>query len=548
MERHDSPPVAAVFLVIFDQKVGYTTAWKRSLPDIDLDGVEYKSLPSGLHAVKEDLVYFVHGEAYVGVSAFVQEEADAKQRNANFVAVGALVPLRYGQLGRSWAHAEELRTLAREVVRDTSDTRALEQFWKRHRSDEAAPRSPHSASHSLTGSSAETGSKRRKRASSEATLAGFNVGGPWPADHPALHVPAMLNIFGPLLFPLHRAALARKRVLVLGSPSVQNHANIVYITSVLSSIAPSLAESLPTEAETLLRSSALFQVGIHDIDSLTTRDSSNGWLACTTDDILGEKKQLYDVLVELPSTAALTEQKIWPKLRISDGRNLKASQRDLRRWTLLRRELRRLRRQMVGFSADQPPSHPPTDSDERPLLQRRGTSTALYENTGLQDRDESDAVEASSWSAMAYRGFMWWASAGEASAWENDEAKADEEVLFDMPDVGGLFPGDGTNGSAGEREAEYARAAATLVVAYFRRVTEGVLRTMAAIVEQADDDTEEGVQQDEIELIGDHIRAMGCDSWSEEDKTFAQDMMKVWFDREAVVIDQGVRLCGVKIC
>ncbi|EME47344.1 hypothetical protein DOTSEDRAFT_69316 [Dothistroma septosporum NZE10] len=547
MQRHDSPPVASVFLVTFDQKIGYTTAWKRSLPDVDLDGVEYKSLPSGLHAVKEDLVYFIHGEAHAGISAFVQEEADAKQRNANFAAVGALVPLSHGQLGRSWAHAEELRTLAREVVKNTSDTRALELFWKHHSSDEAAGMTSQSSSQKHSGSSTTPENNTRKRTSSEATLAGFNAGYAWPADHPALHVPAILDTFGPLLFPLHRAALARKRVLLLGSPSVQSLANTIYITSVLSSIAPSLRESLPVGAETRLRSSALFQVGIHDIDSLADRDSSTGWLACTTDDILGEKKQLYDVLVHMPAAPPHADQKIWPKLKTSDGRSLKASQRDLRRWTLLRRELRRLRRQ-IGFNVDPPVPEPPVDSDERPLLRWRGTSNTLYDDTGLHDRDENEAVEASSWSTMAYRGFMWWASAGEATAGENEEARADEEILFDMPDVGGLLLGNGTSGTSSDREAEYSRAAATMVVAYFRRVTEGVLRTMVDIVAQADDDTEEGVQEGEIQLNGHDVREMGLDSLSEEDKTFVRVMIKVWFDRDAVVSEQGVRLCGVKIC
>ena len=53
----ESPPIAALFVIYFDVKAGYTLGWRRSLPGIQLDGVvEYKSLPSGLHNVKEDLV------------------------------------------------------------------------------------------------------------------------------------------------------------------------------------------------------------------------------------------------------------------------------------------------------------------------------------------------------------------------------------------------------------------------------------------------------------------------------------------------------------
>jgi hypothetical protein len=91
----------------------YTIAWKQSLESVPLEGVvEYKSLPSGLHNVKEDLVYFVH-EQYAGISAFVNTPAGQEERNAQFISVGAMVRLGDGRLGRAWEHAGELRALAR---------------------------------------------------------------------------------------------------------------------------------------------------------------------------------------------------------------------------------------------------------------------------------------------------------------------------------------------------------------------------------------------------------------------------------------------------
>jgi hypothetical protein len=109
----DLPPISALFLIYFDIKAGYTIGWKRSLRGIELEGVvEYKSLPSGLHTVKEDLIYFVHGD-YAGLSAFVNAPAEEESRNARMIAVGILVPLSYGRLGRSWKHAEKLKEMAR---------------------------------------------------------------------------------------------------------------------------------------------------------------------------------------------------------------------------------------------------------------------------------------------------------------------------------------------------------------------------------------------------------------------------------------------------
>jgi hypothetical protein len=106
------PPISALFLIYFDVKAGYTIGWRRSLLGIELEGaVEYKSLPSGLHAVKEDLVYFVHNE-FAGLSAFVNAPKAEESRNARMIAIGILVPLSYGRLGRCWKHAEKLKEMA----------------------------------------------------------------------------------------------------------------------------------------------------------------------------------------------------------------------------------------------------------------------------------------------------------------------------------------------------------------------------------------------------------------------------------------------------
>lgn len=107
------PPIDALFFIDFDVKKGYTIAWKRTVPGVDVDGrVEYKSLPSGLHTVSEDLIYFVDG-AYAGLSAFVNMPCDEEEaRNARMIAVGVLVPLSYGRLGRAWRHAQGLKDLA----------------------------------------------------------------------------------------------------------------------------------------------------------------------------------------------------------------------------------------------------------------------------------------------------------------------------------------------------------------------------------------------------------------------------------------------------
>ena len=110
----DLPPISALFLIDFDVKAGYTIAWKQAEPGVDIEGlVEYKSLPSGLHTVPNDLIYFVHDVGHAGLSAFVNEPCEEEEaRHARMIAVGVLVPLGYGRLGRAWRHAEALKRMA----------------------------------------------------------------------------------------------------------------------------------------------------------------------------------------------------------------------------------------------------------------------------------------------------------------------------------------------------------------------------------------------------------------------------------------------------
>ncbi|KAK5128753.1 hypothetical protein LTR85_000086 [Meristemomyces frigidus] len=543
MEHDGAPPIAAVFQVVFDQKVGYTIAWKRALPDIELDGVEYKTLPSGLHGVKSDLVYFIQGQ-HAGVSAFAQEVADARHRNASFVAVGALVPLDHGKLGRSWLHAAELRRLAKGLVKNTSDARALELFWKKHRLDNGNQKGRATSPTQHRNSLPE--SLKRRRASSETTT-GLKLDAEGAVDHPALYMPALLDGFGPLLFPLYRAALLRKRILLLGGPPVQLNCNVVYILSVLSSIPHPVSEVLQPDTEPLLRTHPLFSVGIPDIPTLSSHDSRSGWLATTTDDILGEKPQLWDLLVELAPGAAGSKRR-WPKFRTSDGKVVKATQRDLRRYRLLRGELKRMRLARKRYIDDDDDDNDDDDGDEEqaPLMR---SSTFLKESVDPEEMQsgEGEVVEPVSWAAAAYDSFMWWASAGEQDAWEKEELHADQLLLADLPAIQAAMEPPSSDDEEEDKLFE-AQEVATVLTAYFHRLTSFAIQTLADIVEEADDETEEGIEEDAIIVTADDLKNMGLDAWSENDREFVRVAMRLYFGREAAVAEGGVRMCGMRVC
>lgn len=174
-----------------------------------LDGaVEFKSLPSGLHAVKNDLVYFVH-EGYAGLSAFAKGEASEEERNAQFVSVGILVSRAYGRLGRSWLLAGRLRTLASALAEDPNATAPLEEFWE----EESKPKA------TTPKQEVQQGHSRARALSTITAVVPSDQS--LPPYHPALSMLQYIDVFGPLAFRLQQAALLRKRILFVGNPPVR---------------------------------------------------------------------------------------------------------------------------------------------------------------------------------------------------------------------------------------------------------------------------------------------------------------------------------------
>lgn len=206
---------------------------------------------------------------------------------------------------------------------------------------------------------------------------------------------------------------------------------LVYDISILSNIPQPIFHLLsPSSPPHRLR--PLFSIGVHDIpflveDSKSRRNSDDptdgdheagtGWIACTTDSILAMKDTLWDVLVTLPAPhSTKAARRIWPKIEGPGGIPIRASQRDLRRFRTLEAGLARLSSQLS------PGTSPTTSRD--PTV----TNIPFFD-----DAEEKEVVEPLSWTALAYNGFMWWASAGEQALTEMAEESArDAELLADM--------------------------------------------------------------------------------------------------------------------
>lgn len=408
----------------------------------------------------------------------------------------------------------------------------------------------------------------------------------------------MLDKFGPLIFPIHRAALLRKRILIschapvhetcdfgrcLAAISREAQANhhTVYNLSVLSNIPLSLANVLPENSPTQ-RLRPLFTIGVHDLPFLMedyeaakrreesdeaidddSEEAGSGWVACTTDSILAMKDTLWDMLITMPPEHSVhAKDRVWPTVECPRGQPVKATQRDLRRFNALRSGLARLA------------TATPEDAARRP-------SSTHSESRSSADESFDIITEPLSWTALAYNGYMWWASAGEQlRSEEQDESTRDAALLAGLgpstsntmsatPDPvsrsetlsDSLASLTAHRGGSHEGEARIELA----VIAYFHRLTTQMLSILGDVVDSSDEsypptEEEETEAEDEALLseltepsraitIDSHsVENMGLDVWSTSDSAFVQALTMTYFGRMARIEGKGVEVCGVRVC
>ena len=307
----------------------------------------------------------------------------------------------------------------------------------------------------------------------------------------------------------------------------------MYDLSLLASIPSNLTNLLVPGAEGLLRLRSLFAIGIHDIPLLETLRSNDygsntstegeqdscGWVACTTDEIITTKASLYDLIVELPPNYdAPPAQKRWPTIKTSDGAQVKATQRDVSRYRLLHHELWKYRHNSLDTNGDID-----SDDDQMALLTR--TETREADDNFAEIYDDS-VVESTTWSRLAYSGFMWWASAGEADSYTTKERERDREVLGDL--------------------SSYGEGLHTAIIAYFHRITSVLINDLSALIERADEDSSDE-DPEILAITKDDISGLMLDTWSEADKAFIQEFLYMYFGRRAVVDGTSLECCGVRI-
>ncbi|KAM3609943.1 uncharacterized protein V6R79_022735 [Siganus canaliculatus] len=260
--------IVAVFVVTFDTRSGNMIEW--CLPhDMNLDGVEFKSMASGSHRITNDFIYFRKG-CYFGLACFANMPVESElERGARMKSVGILSP-SYTLLYR---YMHFLENQVRHQLQCPGQYSPLEAFYE----DKKAILPP-KGNGLVTACPAWSVTSINRCMHPEMKI-----------THPAGCMSQFIQFFGEQIMVLWKFALLRKRLLIFSPPPVGVVCYRVYCCCSLANISiPGIGVSVPE-----LR--PFFYVNIADITALETEMS---YVACTTEKIFEEKKELYDVYVD----------------------------------------------------------------------------------------------------------------------------------------------------------------------------------------------------------------------------------------------------------
>lgn len=509
---HELPQIAGLFVSAFHAKEGYKIIWQAG--ETDLSGCEYKTLPSGIDKVQEDVVYFTH-KSCIGLAAYRNLQTSGQAREEfSCISVAILVladtgNLRHQRLNKVWLFNTILQDFAEHFDLDSTEHKDLKDFYETHKNTlkrpanapraHSPPASPVLSKHS---SFKNYQSFRSERQTTQAKTTSLLPAQELSNLHPVLSLHDCISLFGPLIFPVFRAALARKRILVVTEAPVQRACHFIYNIQLLSAI--------PNNATIMRRPSPLrqlFCLGLSDVGLLEslqeTGDAQQGWIGVTTDQIYETKTDLWDVLIRLPSESSshnLANERARPTLTSSDGTRIMTSYLDALNFNKL-----------------------------KPFL-------PLYRDTGLKVRPEPSFKRSILDSIVS--GFWYWASSGQSLELDDDiYLEHTESSLDELEDDHGAdedrplirtklsAAGDGHMVSNGLDEV--------IVLVIFHRLTTNIMSLLDELCCES---------ADELSISREQMVKIGLTPRLQTDVNMVEDLGRRWFGRD-VSVDKSFWPC-----
>lgn len=281
--------IVAVFVVTFDTRSGNMIEW--CLPhDVNLEGVEFKSMASGSHRISSDFIYFRKG-CYFGLACFANMPVESElERGARMKSVGILSP-SYTLLYR---YMHFLENQVRHQLQCPGQYSPLEAFYEDKKA--VLP-------------SGGNGLVTACPTSALAPIVNRCMHPEMKITHPAGCMSQFIRFFGEQIMVLWKFALLRKRILIFSPPPVGVVCYRVYCCCCLANVSiPGMGVSVPEFRP-------FFYINVADIPALETELS---YVACTTEKIFEEKKELYDVYIDNQNVKTHRES-LQPLLRLNSA-------------------------------------------------------------------------------------------------------------------------------------------------------------------------------------------------------------------------------------
>ncbi|KAI9433131.1 hypothetical protein H4582DRAFT_1820081, partial [Lactarius indigo] len=296
----------AIFHASFHPTRSNDLDWSlKASDDLQLDGVEFSSLPSRLHLVEEDVVYYFTKHGLRGVCVFSRRPTSEQgQRGFRLSSLGIL--LARSLRPRPWRHVPALKALVRDLHSDPSVTQgdSSQDVWAPTRRFFELRKA---RLEDLGGAGAE-------ELEFDMDDGGIEDGGDGyePFTPPTLHLPHLLRVLGPSSLTLYKHVLGRRRILIYTQPPVEAACFLCQVAADMcfeDQTTPTTqgeghGATLELKGKHKEGINVLGMVTLHDIDTLERESrTGRGWIACTTDAVFLEKPQYYDLVVDLTSYA-----------------------------------------------------------------------------------------------------------------------------------------------------------------------------------------------------------------------------------------------------
>ncbi|SMN17764.1 similar to Saccharomyces cerevisiae YKL047W ANR2 Putative protein of unknown function, predicted to be palmitoylated [Maudiozyma saulgeensis] len=300
MLSDNKSPIVGMFLSQFDMKKGNIIIWQENCNNFK--NLEFKALPSGIHESNDDVVNFMvvdenhptklyHGISYFRQNSFdqdIRENGQVDRSQVKMYSLGLIIETDVIEIDNYVADLEQLLTnwLA------TNNFNNFDMF-----------------SHYYTNRHTQTSDQLKTKKMIE-------------------YLPFWMTKLGPLIFTVWKTCLLNKRIIILnpagGSFDMCN--SLALCISKLSDSCSATNDLTPQEL--------LYTIGTIDLDNL--KNNNKGYIACTSDEVLIYREEIYDIVIRLPAIGSL-EDMIEPGSPISiqdnKGNELRATPHDLETFT-----------------------------------------------------------------------------------------------------------------------------------------------------------------------------------------------------------------------